>query len=90
MCVVVRLRSNCPFLKTPSIGGMGLSLAGGVGVALGLVDPVGCSSWGRLLLFFYVTMFRPRGPTSPQCGGVFLVLNAVGIGLVGRMSKKIL
>ena len=66
----------------------GLSLASGVGVVLGLVGLVGCPWWGICcLLLVCGSVSCLRGPASPWCGRVFLVLNSFGVGLFGLLSQ---
>ena len=42
---------------------------------------------GRWFLFMWRS-FAFEGPASPQCGCVFLVFNAFGVGFVGLESQK--
>ena len=49
----------------------GLSLAGGVGVVLGLVGPVGCLWWVYVDVTFYTAVFRVRGALPPLDVGTF-------------------
>lgn len=58
----------------------------GLGVVPGLV---GCLWWGHVIILF-TRCFTSEGPTSSQCGCVFLVLNAFGfgVGFVSLLSQS--
>ena len=59
-------------------------MACGVGVG-----PVGCPCWGSVVVTYFLgSVLHLRGPTSPQCGQLFLVLNVFGVGFVGLLSHK--